>query len=130
MAIEYVLGSILILLGIALIVLVLLQKGKGKNKMGAVAGGSSDTFFGKNQSTTKEKMLEKITTIIAIVFVVLSIVTYLVQIGINRSSAANTNTNSEPAVVQPTDTTADTTDTAGTTDTTDTAGTTDTTETE
>ncbi len=130
MAIEYVLGSILILLGIALIVLVLLQKGKGKNKMGAVAGGSSDTFFGKNQSTTKEKMLERITTIIAIVFVVLSIVTYLVQIGINRSSAANTNTNSEPAVVQPTDTTADTTDTAGTTDTTDTAGTTDTTEAE
>ncbi len=129
MAIEYVLGSILILLGIALIVLVLLQKGKG-NKMGAVAGGSSDTFFGKNQSTTKEKMLERITTIIAIVFVVLSIVTYLVQIGINRSSAANTNTNSEPAVVQPTDTTADTTDTAGTTDTTDTAGTTDTTEAE
>ena len=49
---QYVLGSILILLAIALVLLVLKQSGKEKGLSGTIAGGA-DTFFSKNQSKTK-----------------------------------------------------------------------------
>ena len=76
---EYVLGILLILASLFLIVAVLLQSGKGKKGLsGAIAGGS-DSFFGKNQADSREKKLAKITTIVAIVFVVAVIVAFVFQ---------------------------------------------------
>ena len=76
---EYVLGILLILASLILIVAVLLQSGKGKKGLsGAIAGGS-DSFFGKNQADSNEKKLAKITTIVAIVFVVAVIVAFVFQ---------------------------------------------------
>ncbi|MBW1681123.1 MAG: preprotein translocase subunit SecG [Deltaproteobacteria bacterium] len=54
---------------VALILIVLLQKGKGAD-MGAAFGGSSQTVFGSTGATT---FLNKVTTIIAIVFMVTSL---------------------------------------------------------
>ena len=88
---DYVLGGILVALGVFLIVVVLLQKGKGKNKMGALSGGSSDTYFGKNQASSKEKRLELITTIAAIVFVIVAIVAYAYQVWVNKNPSTTTN---------------------------------------
>ncbi len=76
---EYVLGILLILASLFLIVAVLLQSGKGKKGLsGAIAGGS-DSFFGKNQADSREKKLAKLTTIVAIVFVVAVIVAFVFQ---------------------------------------------------
>ena len=76
---EYVLGILLILASLFLIVAVLLQSGKGKKGLsGAIAGGS-DSFFGKNQADSKEKKLAKLTTIVAIIFVVAVIIAFVFQ---------------------------------------------------
>ena len=76
---EYVLGILLILASLILIVAVLLQSGKGKKGLsGAIAGGS-DSFFGKNQADSKEKKLAKLTTIVAIIFVVAVIIAFVFQ---------------------------------------------------
>jgi len=58
-----------VLICIALILIVLLQKGKGAS-MGAVFGGSSQTVFGSAGATS---LLHKITTIVAIVFMLTSL---------------------------------------------------------
>jgi len=54
---------------VALILIVLLQKGKGAG-MGAAFGGSSQTVFGSAGATS---LLHKVTTVIAIVFMLTSL---------------------------------------------------------
>jgi len=54
---------------VALILIVLLQKGKGAG-MGAAFGGSSQTVFGSAGATT---LLHKVTTFIAVVFMLTSL---------------------------------------------------------
>ena len=73
-----VLGVILLVFALFLIVSVLMQHGKAKNISGAIAGGA-ETFFGKTKGSTLDKKLSKLTTIVAIVFCVLVLVSYLIQ---------------------------------------------------
>ena len=75
---DYILGGILLVVAVFLIVAVLMQEGKSKG-MGAVSGGSSDTFFGKTKGKSWDKRLAKITTIVGIVFVVIVLLVYIVQ---------------------------------------------------
>ena len=72
-----VLGAILLVLAVALVALVLMQQGKDKKLSGAIAGGS-DTFYGKNKTADKDKVLSTITAIIAVVFVAIVIAMYLI----------------------------------------------------
>jgi preprotein translocase subunit SecG len=74
---EIVLGIVLLVLAVALIALVLMQQGKDKKLSGAIAGGS-DTFYGKSKGASKDKMLSVVTTVIAIVFVVIVVAMYLI----------------------------------------------------
>ena len=76
-AVSYVLGAILIVVSILLIIFVLLQESKQQGLSGAIAGGA-DTFFGKNKGRTMEAKLEKLTKILTVVFIVLTLVTTLV----------------------------------------------------
>ena len=71
----FVLGALLLALAIALVVLVLLQQGKDKKLSGAIAGGS-DTFYGKNKTADKDKVMSIATGIIAVVFVGIVIAMY------------------------------------------------------
>ncbi len=73
----FVLGAILLLLAGALVVLVLMQQDKDRKLSGAIAGGS-DTFYGKNKGTDKDKILSIATGIIAVVFVAIVIAMYLI----------------------------------------------------
>ena len=73
---EYILGIVLILVSIALIILVLFQESKQQGLSGAIAGGA-DTFFGKNKGRTMEAKLEKITKVLCVVFIILTLVTTL-----------------------------------------------------
>ena len=56
---------------IALSVVVLLQE--GKSGLGSLAGGSSETFWGKNKGRSTEGTLAKITKILAVVFFLLAL---------------------------------------------------------
>lgn len=76
---QIAIGIILIVAAVFLVGAVLMQSGKANNKMsGAIAGGA-ETFFGKTKGSTIDKKLSKATTIVAIVFVVLVLISYLMQ---------------------------------------------------
>lgn len=72
-----VLGAILLVLAAALVALVLMQQDKDRKLSGAIAGGS-DTFYGKNKTADKDKVLSIITAIVAVVFVGIVIAMYLI----------------------------------------------------
>ncbi len=75
---QIAIGIILIIAAVFLIVAVLMQDGKSHNLSGAIAGGA-ETFFGKSKASTINKKLSTLTTIVAIVFVILVLVSYLIQ---------------------------------------------------
>ena len=60
-----------VLVSIALSVVVLLQE--GKSGLGSLAGGSSETFWGKNKGRSAEGKLALITKILAVVFFLLAL---------------------------------------------------------
>ena len=74
MVTQYIIGSILIALAVALVALILMQTGKDKSLSSSIAGGSADTYFGKSGGSTKEKILTRFTIAGSILFVVLSVV--------------------------------------------------------
>lgn len=66
--------SILILASsITLIISVLLQEGNDEG-LGAISGNSADSLWGKNRGTTKEAMLQRLTVVAAIVFIISALV--------------------------------------------------------
>ena len=76
---QIAIGIILIVAALFLIVAVLMQSGKSSNNLsGAIAGGA-ESFFGKTKGSTIDKKLSKLTSIVAVVFVVLVLVSYLLQ---------------------------------------------------
>ena len=72
------LGIILIIVSVALVVLVVLQEGKGRGLSGAISGGSSDTFLGKSKAADKQKKLAKGTIVAASIFAALVLAMYIV----------------------------------------------------
>lgn len=60
-----------LVISLALVIIVLLQHGKQAGLSGAVAGGA-ETFFGKNKGRTVDAILRKITSVIAILFIISS----------------------------------------------------------
>lgn len=114
---EIVLGVILLIAAVFLIISVLMQNGKAHNLSGTIAGGA-ETFFGKNKGSTMDKMLSKVTSIVAVVFCVIVVIMYVVQDDTDYNSIITPSTDTVAA-----DTT-DGTETSGTeTDGTETDGT-------
>ncbi len=74
--IEIVLGIVLIVFALGISVLVALQPGKDKRLSGAIAGGASDTFFGKSKAQRREKKLEKATVLVSVVFFIVIVALY------------------------------------------------------
>ena len=63
-----------IIICIAIIIVVLMQEGKQKG-LGVIGGGnSSDTYWGQNKMRSKEGVLIMATRIMAVLFIVLSLV--------------------------------------------------------
>ena len=73
-----VLAILLFVSAIFLIVAVLMQSGKDKGA-GVITGSSSETYFGKNKSKSKEKKLALLTTIVAVIFIILAILAFVLQ---------------------------------------------------
>ncbi len=70
--VKIIVTIVFIIVCIALAGLVLMQEGKSAG-LGSIAG-AAETYWGKNKGRSMEGMLVKITTVLAILFMVLSIV--------------------------------------------------------
>lgn len=77
--ITYIMMGLLIASGLFLVVAVLLQEGKSKGGLSGTIVGGTETFYGKEQGVRRDRMLSRLTTIAAIVFVVLVLAVYFVQ---------------------------------------------------
>lgn len=62
-----------VIISIVLVITVLMQHGKQQGLSGAIAGGA-ETFFGKNKGRTIDGVLKKVTAVVAVLFVISSIV--------------------------------------------------------
>ncbi len=69
---QYVLGSILIFLSVVLTAVILFQSAKDKRLSGAIAGGT-ESFFGKSKAKTTDRILSKLTVVISILVVLITI---------------------------------------------------------
>lgn len=74
---HYLLGAVLIISAVLIIILVMLQQSQQQGLSGAIAGGA-DSFFDKNKGRTKEAQLAKFTKILAVIFLVTTLVAVLV----------------------------------------------------
>lgn len=79
-ALQIVFGIILVLLALVIIFLVLVQESNQQGLSGAISGGSSESFFGKNKGRTDEAKKAFLTKVLAVVFMVLALVTVLVSL--------------------------------------------------
>ncbi len=68
---------VLLVLAVAICVLVMLQSDKDTKLSGTIAGGS-ETFFGKNKSNSRDKLLSNITAVLTVVFVVVVVAVYMI----------------------------------------------------
>ncbi len=76
---HIVFGVLLILLAVGIIAFVLMQEGNEQG-LGAISGGSSESFFGKNKGRTDEAKKAFITKVLAGAFLVIVLVASLVMI--------------------------------------------------
>ncbi len=74
-AFTIILVLIDVLAAIGLVALVLFQQGQARG-LGAIAGGA-ETFFGKAKGRSIDAMLKKVTTVLAVIFLALTIALYL-----------------------------------------------------
>lgn len=73
---DIVLAILLIIASVALVLFVVLQTGGKSSKLSqAIAGGSSDNYGEKNKARAKDKHYSRLTTITAVVFAVVVLVT-------------------------------------------------------
>ncbi|MFA9375270.1 MAG: preprotein translocase subunit SecG [Lachnotalea sp.] len=70
---RIILTSIFVIICITLTIIVLLQEGKSAG-LGAIGGGSTDTYWSKNKGRSMEGALEKSTKFLAISFLILAAV--------------------------------------------------------
>lgn len=85
---QIALGIILLVAAVFLIIAVLLQNGKSKGLSGTISGGA-ETFFGKNKAKTIDKKLSVLTTVVAVIFVVITLVVFVSQDYVDIQKQAN-----------------------------------------
>lgn len=73
-ALKIVLSVVYALICLGLIVIVLLQEGKQTGLSGSIGGSGSETYWGKNKGRSAEGKLSNFTKILAVAFIVLSLV--------------------------------------------------------
>lgn len=75
---QTVLHIVIIIASLGLIASILLQEGKQAGMSGAIGGGA-EQIWGKNKAKSYESKLEKATTVLAIVFLISTLVLTIVQ---------------------------------------------------
>ena len=74
---QYVLGSALIAMALALVLLVLFQSDKETRMSGTISGGSSDTYYGQNKGRSRDKILSRVTIVVGLVFAATLMAAYI-----------------------------------------------------
>lgn len=69
--VRIILMIVFVIVAVVLTVLVLMQEGK-QGGLGAIGGGASDSYWGKNKARTMEGKLGKYTKILAIAFILIA----------------------------------------------------------
>ena len=69
---------------IFIILVTLLQESKQQGMTSAIGGGSNDSFYGKNSGRSREAKLAKMTTVMAIIFFIVTLVVNLVPVFIKK----------------------------------------------
>ena len=76
-----------ILISVSLVLIILLQQGKGSDIGSAFGAGSSNTMFGTSSSSNP---LTKVTAVLAAVFLILSLsITYISRSSLNQESSVD-----------------------------------------
>ena len=73
-----IIGILLIVMAVFLVIAVLMQSSKD-HRLGSSIAGGAETFFGKAKGKSLDALFNKLTTIIAVIFVVLVVVLYVIQ---------------------------------------------------
>ncbi|MCR5685515.1 MAG: preprotein translocase subunit SecG [Lachnospiraceae bacterium] len=75
-ALKIICTVLFILICVAIVVIVLMQDSKSEGLSSAIAGGggSTSTYWSKNKGRSKEGMMAKATIILAVLFIVLSLI--------------------------------------------------------
>ena len=74
---QYVMGSALIAMAVALVLLVLFQSDKDTRMSGTISGGSSDTYYGQNKGRSRDKLLSRLTIVVGLLFVAALVTAYV-----------------------------------------------------
>ncbi len=82
---EYILLGLLLVSALFIVIAVTLQKSNDEGLSGTIAGGS-DTYYGKENTGRKEKLLGKWMLIVSIIFAIAVIVVYVIQPDYNANS--------------------------------------------
>lgn len=86
---NLVLVILMLVAGLFLVIAVLMQHGKSHGLSGTIAGGA-ETFFGKDNGSKIDKFLNKFTTIVGIIFVILVLLVYFIQPDFNYDNSNET----------------------------------------
>lgn len=78
--IEIVSGILLILCSVFIVVITLMQSQKQQGMTSAIQGSNNDSFYGKNSQNTREKALERLTKIVAVIFFVVTIAVNIIAV--------------------------------------------------
>ena len=100
--IEYIIGAILLIIAVGLVVTITMQKSRQRGLSASLAGSSAESYYGKNKGMTKQKVLNTVTTVLAIVFCVLVLLLYILHTG----SGDSTSTTSTASAAEESQTTA------------------------
>jgi len=76
---EIIMLVIIVVAAAILTVVVLLQKSKGQGMSSAISGSSSETYYGKGKSGSRDKKLNRITMVLAIFFAVVVLAFCIIQ---------------------------------------------------
>ncbi len=76
---EYILGSILLVLAVALIVVIGMQQSKRKSGLSnSIAGnGASESYLARNKIASKEGLMKKVTLGLIVAFVILVLALFI-----------------------------------------------------
>ena len=86
LVLEYVLLAVLLICAAFIVVAVIFQKSGDEGLSGTIAGGNSETYYGKDKAVQKDKVLGKWLLIVSIVFAVAVLVVYVIQPDYNSAS--------------------------------------------
>lgn len=78
---EIIGGAVLLVACIAIVILCLAQEQKSQDSMtAALSGGSSDSFYGKNEGRSREAILAKITRTLGIILFIVTLAVNIIPI--------------------------------------------------